>query len=392
MKRGFGPGALVTAAFIGPGTVTTCTLAGARYGLGLAWALALATLAAIVLQDMAVRLGVAGRRGLGEYLRERSAHSPWRWPLRALLLLALLIGNAAFEAGNLAGAVLGAEVLAPRESPATLIGLGLLAALMLLSPGLGWLRGVLTTLVAVMAVAFLGAFVDLGRPLAELPLAPAWPADATLLILALVGTTIVPYNLFLHASLAREVFTRDETHLARRDSVLSIAAGGLISLSIVASAAATLFVAGIEVHDAADMAHQLEPLVGGLAPKLLGIGLLCAGLTSAVTAPLATGLALAELFGLERRGRADRAVALAVLLVGLGVAGFGGAPLPIIVTAQAANGVLLPAIAVVLLLAARSPRLGAARNGRLADLLGALVVALTLALGGRVLAGAAGWL
>jgi len=55
--RNFGPGALVAAAFIGPGTVTTATLAGANFGYALLWALVFATLAAIILQEMAARLG-----------------------------------------------------------------------------------------------------------------------------------------------------------------------------------------------------------------------------------------------------------------------------------------------------------------------------------------------
>ena len=68
MKLPIGPGALVAAAFIGPGTVTTCTLAGANFGFALVWALVFATLATMILQDMAARLGVMGRVGLGEAL------------------------------------------------------------------------------------------------------------------------------------------------------------------------------------------------------------------------------------------------------------------------------------------------------------------------------------
>ncbi|MEL6957123.1 MAG: divalent metal cation transporter, partial [Pseudomonadota bacterium] len=57
MSLRFGPGVLVAAAFIGPGTVTACTLAGSNFGFALVWALVFATLATIALQDMAARLG-----------------------------------------------------------------------------------------------------------------------------------------------------------------------------------------------------------------------------------------------------------------------------------------------------------------------------------------------
>jgi NRAMP (natural resistance-associated macrophage protein)-like metal ion transporter len=71
---GIGPGLLVTAAFIGPGTVTTASRAGAAYGTSLLWAVAFSTLATIVLQEMAARLGLVTRQGLGEAIRGSSSH------------------------------------------------------------------------------------------------------------------------------------------------------------------------------------------------------------------------------------------------------------------------------------------------------------------------------
>ena len=68
--RNVGPGAMVTAAFVGPGTVTTSTLAGASFGYALLWALVFATLATIVLQEMSARLGVITQKGLGDALAE----------------------------------------------------------------------------------------------------------------------------------------------------------------------------------------------------------------------------------------------------------------------------------------------------------------------------------
>ncbi|MCP4048058.1 MAG: divalent metal cation transporter, partial [Gammaproteobacteria bacterium] len=105
----FGPGALVAAAFIGPGTVTTATLAGANFGYALLWALVFATLATIILQEMAARFGTVTQMGLGQALRERLSTSIWRWPMFALITVALYLGNAAYQAGNLSGAALGIE-------------------------------------------------------------------------------------------------------------------------------------------------------------------------------------------------------------------------------------------------------------------------------------------
>jgi Mn2+ and Fe2+ transporters of the NRAMP family len=64
-----GPGVLIAAAFIGPGTVTLCTIAGASYGYSLLWALLLSIIATIVLQEMALRIGLITNKGLAEVIR-----------------------------------------------------------------------------------------------------------------------------------------------------------------------------------------------------------------------------------------------------------------------------------------------------------------------------------
>jgi NRAMP (natural resistance-associated macrophage protein)-like metal ion transporter len=104
-------GALVAAAFIGPGTVTTATIAGASYGYTLAWALAFAIVATLVLQEMSARLGVAGGMGLGEALRHRFTGRFGRSLSAALVVAAIMIGNAAYETGNLLGGALGLQSL-----------------------------------------------------------------------------------------------------------------------------------------------------------------------------------------------------------------------------------------------------------------------------------------
>ena len=117
MKLRVGPGALVAAAFIGPGTVTACTLAGANYGYVLIWALVFATLSTIILQDMSARLGAGGRLGLGEALMQSVSTGWMKWALGGLVFAALAIGNSAYEAGNLAGGALGAEALFGKGAP-----------------------------------------------------------------------------------------------------------------------------------------------------------------------------------------------------------------------------------------------------------------------------------
>ena len=78
MKKWFdniGPGPLVAAAFIGPGTVTLCSIAGLDYGFSLLWALVLSVFATIVLQEMSARLGIISKKGLSEVIRNE-IHNP----------------------------------------------------------------------------------------------------------------------------------------------------------------------------------------------------------------------------------------------------------------------------------------------------------------------------
>lgn len=395
MTRPFriGPGLIVTAAFIGPGTVTTATLAGAGYGTALLWCLAFAVLATIVLQEMSARLGLATGAGLGQALR----HTPgprWMGPgLAGLAVGSVILGAAAYEAGNLTGAGLGlgtALGLAPKTL--ALAGAGI-AGLLLWTGQYRVVERVLVGCVAVMGITFLVTAV-LVVPRVDGVLAglvvPRLPAGAELTALGLVGTTIVPYNLFLHAAAVSERWSGPgDLGPARWDLVLAIGLGGLVSSAVVVTAAAAL--GRQEIHSASAMAAQLEPLLGVWAARTFSLGFAAAGLSSAITAPLAAAYALQDVRGKGRNVRvpAARGVIGGTLVVGVLVTALGTRPVALILIAQVLNGLILPIVAFVLLLAMNDRRrLGNHVNGWRANLAGALVVLLCLALGVRGMVGA----
>ncbi len=391
--RAIGPGALTAAAFIGPGTVTTATLAGATYGYALAWALVFATIAAIILQEMAARLGVVAQMGLGEAITGAVANTPvLKWAIAGLIIAALMVGNAAYEGGNIAGAVLGLEAAFPdigsRQVWAGMITL--IAGGILMFGGYRTIERLLIGAVILMSIAFATALVVIGPDMGALVkglTVPSIPIGALPIVIGLIGTTIVPYNLFLHAAAARKRWSGPhDLGDARFDASLSIGFGGVISILVLATAAGSLFSLGLEVNNAADMARQLEPAFGPKATYLLAAGLFAAGLSSAITAPLATGYATAELFGFDSDPKAIkfRVVALGILAIGGFTAISGLQPIKIILFAQFANGLLLPVIAVFLLYAAnRKTILGAHTNGLLANIAGGSVVLITAGLGLR---------
>jgi len=389
--RKIGPGAFVVAAFIGPGTVTTCTLAGAKFGFGLLWAIVFATLATIILQEMAARLGVVTQAGLGESLQKIFSESPAKWPLFILITLALYMGNAAYEAGNVSGAALGLQAVFDGGEAAFdwfILGIAGTAGLLLWQGSYRHIERILLALVALMALSFVTTFAIVRPDIAALfrgLVIPTIPGGALTTVIALIGTTVVPYNLFLHAAAAREKWrSADDLADARTDTVISIGLGGLIAILIVSTAAASFFGSGLQITGAADMATQFEPLFGSFSRYLLGLGFLAAGLSSAITAPLATAHVMTELLRTEggQSSKLFKFVALSVIVVGTVLSLTGIKPLTIIISAQFANGLLLPIVAVFLLYAMNQKRLlGEHVNGTRANALGIGVVVITAGLG-----------
>ncbi len=386
--RGLGPGVVVTAAFIGPGTVTTATLAGARHGVTLLWALVFATIATIILQEMSARLGLTTGAGLGHALR---AVAGPRWlgiALATLAAAAVISGAAAYEAGNLTGAGLGLEAVTGIPLRGW-VGLGVtLAGILLWTGRYRLVERVLAGCVAIMGVVFVATAVLVAPHLGKLvggAFIPRLPTGAEFTALALVGTTIVPYNLFLHAAAVRERWS-DPTDLpaVRWDLAVAIGLGGVVSGAVVVTAGAALD--GAEVRSASDMAQQLSPLLGSWASHAFAIGYAAAGISSAITAPLAAAYTLLDALGRGREVRSPiaRTVWLTCMVVGAVAALASVRPVPLIFVAQVVNGLVLPIVAVVLLVAMNDrQRLGPHVNSWRGNVAGGVVTLLCAVLGIR---------
>ncbi|MCH7884369.1 MAG: Nramp family divalent metal transporter [Planctomycetes bacterium] len=393
MKRrmSFGPGLLVTAAFIGPGTITTATLAGAGFGFTLLWALVFSIAATIVLQEMSARLGLVTRKGLGEALRTTFTTPVARITLMLLVVSAIALGNCAFQTGNIIGAAMGLEMLTGVNRSAGALMVGLAAFSMLAVGGYRLIERMLMALVAVMGVVFILTAIVSRPGLTDVLkglLVPSIPHGSLVTIIALIGTTVVPYNLFLHAGAVTRKWpattsVRISLREARWDGALSIALGGLISLAVMATAAA-FTMGGAAIDGPAAMAEPLRPLLGAAGRPLFAVGLVAAGLTSAITAPLAAAYATTGVLGWDSGLQTwkFRAVWATVIAVGTTLAMMGGNPISAILFAQAANGWLLPIIAGFLLVAMnRKALLGDYTNRVLANVLGAGVVLVVSGLG-----------
>jgi manganese transport protein len=386
-KFSFGPGFLVAAAFIGPGTVTTCTLAGANFGFALIFSLLFAVLTTLILQEMTGRLSLASGKDLGQSLRQ-VPQNRWTKALFVLLTLSsITIGCAAYEAGNIIGGSLGLEMITGIPQKIWVVFISLAAVFLLGQKKYRMVERFLIVLVFLMSASFLATAIimkpDIGAVLRGF--LPSFPDNSLFLVLALVGTTVVPYNLFLHSSAVKEKWRSIERLKdVRKDLVISISLGGLISISIVITSAMAFYAKGIAIESSAQMASQLQPLFGSVANALFGIGFFAAGISSAVTAPYAAAFATSGALGWQEGQKSKRfhAVWLGVILVGLSVSLFNFSPIVVIVFAQVTNGLVLPVASIFLLIVLNSRRiLGDAVNTWKQNFLGGAIVAIVSLLG-----------
>ncbi len=410
MKKSFwqrlkevGPGAVVAAAFIGPGTVTSCSLSGANYGYALLWAILFSTISVIIMQSMASRLGIVTGKGLGEALREKYTGKGSRIFLAILVIAAVFIGNVAYETGNVSGSVLGVQAINPALDGTTLklvfaLVIGVVSFVLLFSGSYKYIEKVLTGLVVAMGVLFLVCAIAVGPDwLAVLkglfvPTAPKEDGGkAWMTIAALMGTTVVPYNIYLHASSSAKKWNNPEQDIktSNLDSILAIGLGGIISLAIIVCAAACKARLGADftIANGGDMAKSLEPLLGSWATTVFGIGLFAAGFSSAITAPLSAAFASSGILGWGEDMKKWRFRIIWMIVLAFGITAtctLGASPQEIILFAQAANAFLLPITAILLLLTCNDKKLmGQYKNGAVINVLAVLVIGVFLFIAAR---------
>ncbi|SIS76890.1 NRAMP family divalent metal transporter [Belliella pelovolcani] len=391
-RKYLGPGPLVAAAFVGPGTVTVCTLAGVNFGYELLWALALSIVATSVLQEMAARIGLITQQGLASVITFTLSKGLLRYFSLGIILFAIVLGNAAYEAGNISGGAMGMELFLTLpllnfgqiQINLLNMSIGLIALSLLLWGNFQKITQVLTALVIMMSLAFLFTAIimmpEIGKVAAGF--VPRIDQSNIFSIVALIGTTVVPYNLFLHSSLISQKWQAvSDLKYIRVDTLVSVILGGLVSMAIVITAAGS---DALSVSNAADLAKGLEMGVGVYAKYLIAFGLFAAGITSAITAPLAGSLVVCDIFGWPKsiQGKYMRGGILLILGLGLVFSSLGIKPVQLISAAQIANGILLPILsAYILWLVNKKSIMKNSVNNLSMNIIGGLIWLITFILG-----------
>ena len=335
---------VIAAAFIGPGTVTTAARAGASYGYDLVWAVVVSVLACMVLQEASARVTIVTGKPLARVMGDLLG----KWVM-VVVAVAVGVGCLAYEAGNITGAASGIALLGNGEMKyPVVIAISLLSATLLWFGTIQNIAKWLGFVVLIMGVSFLvAAVVIFSDPAAFIrgAVTPKIPEGSIITVIGLIGTTIVPYALFLGSGIARG----RQVPEMRSGVVWSVAVGGIITLGILVSGTA---VQGD--FSFVNMSMTLEQTNGVFFSWAFALGLFAAGLTSAITAPTALGIVVSSVWP-QVSENGIRIVRIGVVAAGAAVSMSGFQPVGIIVAAQALNGILLPLTALSLALVMMKP-------------------------------------
>ncbi len=359
-----GPGVLAGLSDDDPAGITTYSILGADQGYRLLWVLLLSTLALIVFHDLGARIGVVTGQGLAGIIRER-----YGLRVGAFALTALVLANLGTTCAEFAGiAVAGDLAGIPRSVSVPVAALGV--SLLVLRGRFHRIEHVLLALSAVFAAYIASGFLagpDWGSAARGLAV-PSLPLtrDSVLLATATLGTTLAPWGVaFIQSYAVDKRLTISDLRLERIDVVVGAVMTGVIGFFVVVSCAATLHQSGLSIDDAGDAAVALEPLAGGAASTLFGLGLLGAALLAASILPLSTAYSVSEAFGREAALDDDvRDAPLfygtygAVVVASVTIVLAPGAPLiAILYLTQALNAVLLLPLLILIVGIARDPDL-----------------------------------
>jgi Mn2+/Fe2+ NRAMP family transporter len=345
-----GPGFITANVDNDPGGILTYSQAGAEFGYSLLWVLIPTTIALIVVQEMAARMGAITGKGLADLIREE-------FGLRATFITMAILGLADFGniASEFAGIASGMEIFGVSKYISVPIGAFIVWFVIVK----GRYKPVERTLIIFSLIYFAypvsAFFVHADWPMAlKETLIPqlSSSSDYVVTVVALIGTTITPWmQFYLQASIVEAGIDKRRYWMSRWDVIIGCIITDVVAFFIVVACAATIFKAGHgKITDAAQAAVALKPLAGKFAASLFAIGLINAGILSAAILPLATAYNVCEGLGFESgvEKRFSQAKVFYGLYTFLIVSGAGFVLIPhlplfkVIFFSQVANGVLLP--------------------------------------------------
>jgi NRAMP (natural resistance-associated macrophage protein)-like metal ion transporter len=352
-----GPGIITGNVDNDAGGITTYSVIGARFGYSMLWMLLIITFTLAMIQEMCARMGVVTGKGLADLIRER-------FGIRVTLVVMILLvfTNLANTMGEFAG-VAGASSIFGLSRFIVIPAVAFLVWLLVVKGSYRAVEKVLLVFCVVYVTYVISAFM--AHPnwgtVARSAVVPSFQMNPEFisLFIATIGTTIAPWMQFYQqSSVAEKAIDLKNYRYEVLDTYIGSFLTNFVSFFIVVACAGTLFVAGVRVNTAAEAAGALAPLAGKYASVLFAVGLLNASIMAAGVLPLSTAYSVSEAFGWESGvGKSFHEAPLfyglytALIVLGAGIILFVPEDrlISIMLFSQAANGILLPLILVLML-------------------------------------------
>lgn len=387
--KNMGPAAIITSAFIGPGTIITATIAGVKFNYQLLWSVVFATISLIVLLEMSARSSIITQKSLVDSsIAVFPNSSAWRYFINISVMLTVLAVCFGFEAGNITGAARGlSDILNIDLVPAVVI-VGTIAFATAIIGNVRIIERIMLFFVSLMGLLFLITMIIVRPNVVEMLkgiFMPSIPEQSLINLMALIGTTLIGINLVLHSVTSKNKWQKAEDIAdARFDIIVNVLIGGLITLSIATTSAVVLGGKGVEIKSPLQFSESLEPILGSFARSAGSFGLFAAGLSSAIAVPFTLKSITANILKFKGGVQSVQAKVFGGVAVAAGMffALSGINPLQIIITAQATSGFTLPLFAALLLIVCNNKQLmGQHTNNVLQNVIGAIAFLVSLGLG-----------
>jgi len=351
----FLPGIFLLGFNIGTGSVTAMAKAGATYGMSLLWTIVASCLATFFM------INLYGRYTL---VTGQTALQAFRQHIHPLVGLFFIVALTAGVSGSVMG-VMGIVAEISSEWSKAIVDGGIApiwfaAFFVSLVYFIFWngktdvFERSLAVVVAIMAACFILNFFILMPPVVEiakglLPTLPVVPLDEGkgpfLVIASMVGTTVFSGLFIIRTTLVKEAgWTIADSKKQRNDAIVAVVMMFVISGSIMAAAAGSLYVEGLGLEKASQMIGLLEPLAGSFATTIFVVGIVAAGVSSQFPNVLMLPWLLCD-FNQSKRDMTlpqYRIIVLVISLLGLVVPIFEARPIFVMIVSQAFNAVILP--------------------------------------------------
>lgn len=379
-----GPGLLVTVGFIDPGNWAANVAAGSHLGSSILWVITLSTIMLVILQHNAAHLGIATGLCLSE------AATTYFRPWLSRFFLASAVGAAISTAlAEILGAAIGLYMLFGLPLPAGAVLTTAAGTYLLLSNSYRRVEKYIIGLVSIIGISFIFelSLVDIQwSEAARGWVVPSIPQGSILLIMSLLGSVVMPHNLYLHSEIIQSrQWNRESGEMIARqmkyeitDTIFAMSIGWAINSAMILVAASVFNARGVEVHTLVQAGDTLKPLLGNTAHIVFAIALVCAGLSSLITAGMAGGSIFSGFFNepFDVTDRHTRTGILITLLGGLAIVFFLNDPFSAIIWSQIILSIQLPWTVFALITLTSSEKvMGQYRNRRPAQVMFAGIAA-----------------